>query len=323
MSIGQPEQEHWLVADIGGTNARVGLYRPGQSGPSLLFARPTTDFMDLAALLRAAIQTCPEARVRNAVCAVASPVEGDEVVLTNAGWRFSTETTRQQCGLDRLELINDWVAQGWAITRLGDDQLERRGGGDPVAAAPLLALGPGTGLGSALVIPTRNDWRVFATEGGHISFGPVNHREVQVMMQVIEQFGHCSAERLASGLGLETIDAALAAIDRRRGRSRDARAIVADVRAGDPLAEETLAIFTQALASAAGDLTLATGTRGGVYLSGGLIPALGRLFDWQAFYRRFVAKGRFRDYLAAVPIFSVEAEQPALTGLAAYVERRR
>jgi len=322
MSTGQPEKSAWLLADVGGTNARVGLYHPGQGAPSLLFARPTGDFDDLAGLLRAAIQTCPQAHVRHAACAIASPVEADDIALTNAGWRFSIEQTRRRCELDSLEIINDWAAQGWAITRLRPTDLAQRSGGAPIPMTPELALGPGTGLGSALVVPADGRWQVFATEGGHISFGPQTPREAAVVTHINQRFGHCSAERMASGKGIETIDAATAAIDGRDGEPRDAYAIVAEAKAGDPTACETLTLFTHALASAAGDLALATGARGGVYIGGGLIPALGALFDWQAFHQRFIAKGRFGDYLNAIPVFSIEASHPALTGLAAYVEQR-
>ena len=322
MSTGQPEKSAWLLADVGGTNARVGLYHPGQGAPSLLFARPTGDFDDLAGLLRAAIQTCPQAHVRHAACAIASPVEADDIALTNAGWRFSIEQTRRRCELDSLEIINDWAAQGWAITRLRPTDLAQRSGGAPIPMTPKLALGPGTGLGSALVVPADGRWQVFATEGGHISFGPQTPREAAVVTHINQRFGHCSAERMASGKGIETIDAATAAIDGRDGEPRDAYAIVAEAKAGDPTACETLTLFTHALASAAGDLALATGARGGVYIGGGLIPALGALFDWQAFHQRFIAKGRFGDYLNAIPVFSIEASHPALTGLAAYVEQR-
>jgi len=322
MSTGRPEQSAWLLADVGGTNARVGLYHPGQGAPRLLFARPTSDFDDLAGLLRAAIQTSPQAHVRHAACAIASPVEADDIALTNAGWRFSIEQTRRRCELDTLEIINDWAAQGWAITRLGPTELAQRSDGVPAPMTPKLALGPGTGLGSALVVPADARWQVFATEGGHISFGPQTPREAAVVTHINQRFGHCSAERMASGKGLETIDAATAAIDERDGQPRDAYAIVADAKADEPAARETLTLFTQALASAAGDLALATGARGGVYIGGGLIPALGALFDWQAFHQRFIAKGRFGDYLNAIPVFSIEASQPALAGLAAYVEQR-
>ena len=312
-----------LVADIGGTNARAGLVTAPGREPGTVFSRPTAEFPGLADFLQAAMAQLGGGHAPSRViCAVASPLKDDTVRLTNAGWTFSISATRQTLGLDHLALVNDWVAQGWAVTRLSESHRVQHNAGHPAADAPLLALGPGTGLGSALITRLGSQWSVFATEGGHISLGITSRREAEIALYIHQRFGHCSAERVASGVGMEAVHDALRAIDGHPPRALSAEAIARKAVAGDPLCAEVLERFTAALGSAAGDLALATGARGGIYLGGGIIPALGDAFDWTCFLERFTAKGRFHDYLAAIPVYAIQHPAPALLGLSVYLEAR-
>ena len=321
MSTTRPDPAAALVADIGASNARAGLVLQPGAEPEAIFTRPTNDFRDLADYLQAAIDhlagAIPPQRI---VCALASPLDGDTVALTNAGWRFSLTATRAEVGVPGLELVNDWVAQGWAVTGLAPHQLRQRAGGVGDAQAPRLALGPGSGLGSALITPCGAGWRVFATEGGHISLGIEDRREAEIALRMQARFGHCSAERLASGIGMEALHDVLRALDGQPPQARSAAHIAELAAAGEPICREVLARFTAALGSAAGDLVLGAGARGGVYLGGGIIPALGEAFDWAGFHARFTAKGRFADYLASVPVYSVEHPNAGLLGLSRYLE---
>lgn len=321
MSTTRPDGPPWLVADIGGTNARAGRVSQPGGEPEAVFSRPTAGFPNLDEFLQAAIASLtPEQPPARVLCAVASPLHEDTVRLTNAGWTFSIAATRHALGLERLTLVNDWVAQGWAVTRLSEAQRHCKCAGTAVPAAPILALGPGTGLGSALVTPCGRDWQVFATEGGHISFGATGPREAAIALSIQKRFGHCSAERMASGIGMEAVHDALLAIEGQPPRSRNAEAIARAAVEGDPLCAEVLEQFTAALGAAAGDLALATGARGGVYIGGGIIPALGERFDWSLFHSRFTAKGRFEDFLAAIPVYAIAHPAPALLGLSVMLE---
>lgn len=319
MSTGQLNPSPWLLADIGATNARLGVMTRADAPITALGTWPTQDFDNLAALIHAVLAQSPALAPRTLACALASPIHGDQVTLTNAGWQFSIEATRQALGLDRLVVINDWVAQGWLIAGDQPDGIDTLHPGEAMASAPRLALGPGTGLGSALVTPYGQNDAVFATEGGHISFAPATAREARVVAAIQSTYGHCSAERVASGLGLETLDAVLRSLDGRVAEGLEAKAVQQAAAAGDTSAREAIALMTQALGSVAGDLALATGARGGIYWGGGLIPALGEQFNWAALLERFQAKGRFRDYLAAIPHYLITADQPALRGLSRYL----
>jgi len=318
MSTTRPDARPVLVADIGGTHARAGLVTEPGEPPTRVFRRPTRSFDGLAEFLAAALrELAPDPAPERALCAVASPLDHDPVELTNAGWRFSPSAVASDLGLVQVALLNDWVAQGWAVTALGGRDQQVIHAGVAQTEAPRLALGPGTGLGSAVITPCGKDWRVFASEGGHISFAPQTARQRAIAEQIGQRFGHCSAERVASGLGIEAIYRAIQAIDGREPVLNNAEAIARAGMEGDPVGREVLAHMTDALGNAAGDLALATGARGGVYFGGGVIPALGEAFDWQRLRRAFLAKGRFSAYLEPVPIIAVTHPSAALLGLSA------
>lgn len=319
MSTGVLNPTPWLLADIGGTHARLGLLTDAKATVRAVERWPTAQFNDLTSLVTAALDKHPEIKPNTLACAIASPINGDTVSLTNAGWTFSVEATRQALDLERLVVVNDWVAQGWFIAHETPENLRCLHSGIASNEAPRLALGPGTGLGSALVTPFNPTGSVFSTEGGHISFAPTSEREAAVAKAIQAAHGHCSAERLASGLGIETLDRTLHHLEGLKPSHRSAQTIAQAAKAGDVIAKEALGLFTQALGSVAGDLALASGARGGIFWGGGLIPALGELFDFKAMHKRFCAKGRFSDYLRPIPHYFIANEQAALRGLGHYL----
>ena len=319
MSTGVLNPTPWLLADIGATNARLGVMAHADAPLTPVGHWPTDQFEDLTGLVTAALNRHPEIKPKSLACAMASPIRGDTVTLTNAGWTFSIEATRQALNLDRLVVINDWVAQGWFVANATSESLHCLHAGTASRDAPRLALGPGTGLGSALITPSNPTGSVFSTEGGHISFAPTTAREAAVAAAIQAAYGHCSAERLASGLGIETLDSVLHQLDGLQPRHRSAKAIAQAAKSADATAQEALALFTQALGSVAGDLALATGARGGIFWGGGLIPALGEQFDAAAMRARFCAKGRFSDYLSAIPHYLITDPHAALRGLSRYL----
>lgn len=302
-----------LIADIGGTNARFALAEPG--GPpsdeaNLLVA----DHADPAG----AVETYLAGRkVDEAVLAVATPVESDRIQFTNSPWAFSIQALRVRLGLRELHVINDFVAQALAMPHLAPEEVETIGGG---AAAPLRAvgvLGPGTGLGVSALIPGRAGWTALPGEGGHVSFAPGNARERGVLEQLANRFGHVSNERLLSGQGLMNLAQALAAIDGRDMAAATPAEVTRQARDGTcPACVGAVAMFSAVLGSAAGDLALTLGARGGIFIAGGVCLRLGGLFDRAAFRRRFEAKGRFRSYLEAIPAWLVLRGDTGLIGAA-------
>lgn len=307
-----------LVGDIGATNARFGLV--SQAGEFVLvrvFAcadHPGID--DAIGLFLRERGALPSPR--QGALAIASPIAGDRVEMTNHPWRFSVAALRSRLGFERLEVINDFTALALALPHLRAAERRAIGGGAAAAGAPLAVLGPGSGLGVSGLIPSGQGWIPLSGEGGHVTMAPANARESAVLDRLRGHFEHVSAERVLSGPGLVNLYNALAAIDGVPARDYTAPQITdLEIGASDRHCAETVALFCAMLGTVAGDLALTLGARGGVYLGGGIVPRLGERFTASAFRERFEAKGRMRSYLAPIPTFVVTHEFPAFLGCAA------
>ncbi len=307
-----------LLADVGGTNARFALCG-GPAGPQRLRVLPATEFGDFASAARAYLeleQLAPGA-IAAAAIALAAPVVGDEVRLTNVGWRFSIEATRRALGLGRLVVLNDFEALALSLPALVDADLEPLAAGRPGAEGTLALLGPGTGLGVAGLLPLPGGgWHPIAGEGGHRDLAAADERQWRVIEGLGRRFGHVSAERALSGPGLVAIERALRELDGAPAAGATAEELSARARAGDDsYALEACRLFSGWLGAVAGDLALTLGARGGVYLAGGALAGLGTAFDRGLFLERFLAKGRFRAYLEGVPVRRIARPDAALLGL--------
>jgi glucokinase len=308
-----------LLADIGGTNVRFATLAPdGKIGA--VEAWLTALYPDFAAAVRtyAEIAGAPLPFERAAVCA-AGPLDGDRIALTNCAWTISRGEIARATGAAEVVLVNDFAAVARALPVLGDQDLVHFGGAAPLDHAPKVVLGPGTGLGVAGLVPGEaGTWTVVAGEGGHIDLAPHDEREIAILFHLIREHGHVSVERVLSGPGLETLYLAIAALD---GVARKAKPAAADIAKAaraktDPLAVETVHLFTGWLGAVAGDLALAFGGRGGVYIAGGIVPRWGDMFDVSLFRRRFEAKGRMRNFLHPIPTYLITAKDLAFRGLA-------
>jgi glucokinase len=308
-----------MLADLGGTSARFALAL-GRNIERQRILR-CADFSGPAAAARAFLDETG-ATPGEAAFAVAAPVLGDTVRMTNSAWVFSIEATREALGLRRLLVVNDFTALAHAIPLLGRDELRQIGGGAAVAGAPLAAIGPGTGLGVSGLLPDRGRWIGLQGEGGHCSFAPRSEREDALLRVLRARFGHVSFERLVSGPGLTNIYQALCALDGTSPVAPPAENITAAALGGDDRrAAEALDLFCAALGTAAADLALTLGACGGVYIGGGIVPQLGDWFMRSPFRDRFEDRGRFHAYLAQIPTFVIDAEHsPALRGLAVLLD---
>jgi glucokinase len=260
--------------------------------------------------------------VRVAAFDVATAVDGDRVALTNGPWDFSITQTRDALGLERLHIINDFTALALAVPLLDGSETRQVGGGSSRPGSAIGVIGAGTGLGVSGLLPDRGRWIAINGEGGHVAFSPESEREDAILQVLRKRFGsHVSVERLLSGMGLTNIFKALCEIDGAEPVHRDPDEITDQALNGrDERSTETVDIFCAALGTAAGNLAMTLGARGGIYIGGGIIPRLGRYFDDSPFRSRFEDKGRFQDYAAAIPTYVILAEQPALRGLAALLK---
>jgi len=309
-----------LLADIGGTNARFALQQPGSHGFADIEVLACSEYPAIedavrAYLAKAAARALATDGIRHAAIAIANPVECDEVSMTNHCWSFSIAALKAELGLDTLLVVNDFAALAMSLPHLKGEQRERIGGGTEQPGKPIGLIGPGTGLGVSGVVPCGERWIALAGEGGHASFAPVTKQEMKILQALWEEYGHVSAERLLSGLGLELIHRALA------GQRLSAPEITGRALDGSSVAcRETVETFCAVLGSVAGNVALTLGATGGMYIGGGIVPRLGRLFTGSRFRQRFEGKGRLSGYLARIPTWLITEEYPALRGVAAMLD---
>lgn len=310
-----------LVADIGGTNARFALETASQVFEKTEIL-PCNDYDTIVDATKEFLKRAGNPTIQHAAVAIANPIVGDWVQMTNHHWAFSIETTRQALGLETLLFINDFTAQALAITQTNPKDLVQVGGIQPIENAPKAVIGPGTGLGVSGLIPSPAGYVPLAGEGGHTSFPPFDDTEVMIWQYAKKKFGHVSAERFLSGAGLVLIYEALAEREGVKRQKLTPAEISEKALSGtSPLCRLTLDIFCAMLGTVASNLALTLGARGGVYLCGGIIPRFIDYFKSSPFRNRFESKGRFDAYLAAIPVYVVLSQYPGITGAAVALEQ--
>ena len=322
MSTTQNEITNWprLVADIGGTNARFAL-ETSLGKIEKVEVLPCNDYDTVVDAIREYLKRVGEPKISHAAIAIANPILGDWVQMTNHHWAFSIETTRQSLGLENLILLNDFTAQALAITRMPKEELMQIGGAKPVENAPKAVIGPGTGLGVSGLIPSKAGWVPLAGEGGHVSFAPFDDAEIMIWQYAKKKYGHVSAERFLSGAGLSLIHEALSAREGiKRQKLTPAEISERALSGTSPLCRLTLDIFCAMLGTVSSNLALTLGSSGGVYLCGGIIPRFIDYFKSSPFRNRFENKGRFDAYLAAIPVYIVLSKYPGINGAAVALE---
>lgn len=315
-----------MVADIGGSNARFGLVNArGLVTFSKTFA--VADFPMLEEALNQFLSALRSAggwaELPTAACfALACPIQGQTFHFTNSPWQVVPDELAAALGLDAVAVINDFAAIGYAVTELAPADWVSLGGGDGLASEPVGVLGAGTGLGVCSVIPARSGWQpqIVAGEGGHVDFAPQDDLEVALYRYLASRYGHVSVERILSGPGiLETYRFLSEALDKPRQQDSAEAISMSALAGGEVLATETLALFCRVLGSAAGNLALTLGARGGVYIAGGIVPQILGLVQASECRKRFEDKGRFARYLADIPLRVITRDQLGLLGAGAYL----
>ncbi|WP_168792909.1 bifunctional transcriptional regulator/glucokinase [Paraburkholderia aromaticivorans] len=306
-----------LLADIGGTNARFALETsPGEIGSVKVY--PCADYPGVAEVIKKYLKDTKIGRVNHAAIAIANPVDGDQVSMTNHDWSFSIEATRRALGFDTLLVVNDFTALAMALPGLTDQQRVQVGGGTRRPNSVIGLLGPGTGMGVSGLIPADDRWIALGSEGGHATFAPADEREDIVLQYARKKWSHVSFERVAAGPGIEVIYRALAGRDKKRVAANvDTVEVVKRALEGEPLAAESVDVFCGILGTFAGNIAVTLGALGGIYIGGGVVPRLGEFFSRSSFRKRFEAKGRFEAYLQNVPTYVITAEYPAFLGVSA------
>lgn len=311
-----------LLADIGGTSVRFAL-QSGTGAVRDIKVLATGDYPGIVEAAEAYFARVGRPHdLRHAAFDIACAVGGDWVKMTNTPWRFSIEETRRSLDLDRLLVVNDFVAVAHALPHIPADDVLQVGGGTGAPRAVLALLGPGTGLGTSGLVPSGDGWSVLEAEGGHVTMAPATDRESDILTWLRRRYGHVSAERVVSGQGLVNLYAAIAALEGQPAGPLEPADITERWAAGlCPLCHEAVETFCAMLGTLAGNIALTLGARGGVYIAGGIVPRLGDAFITSGFRHAFEKKGRFTGYLAAIPVFVILSKHPAFIGLRWLLDR--
>ena len=308
-----------LVGDVGGTNARFALARriEGQIVLDHHESFPAHEHPTFLGGVKAYLDGC-EVKPSGGVLAVAGPVTGGAIDLTNSPWQVS-EDELATLGLKPVRLINDFEALAWGAPIVPEDQLASLGG--PVEGqhdAAIAVLGPGTGFGvSALARDSHGREIALPSEGGHACFAPGDAIEDEILRVLRRRYDRVSIERLVCGPGLLNMHRALAEIDGRKSHVDDP-AEITQAALKDPHSPcgATLARFCAILGAVAGDVALTLGARGGIYIAGGIAPRILPFLKASPFRERFEHKGRFQPYMQAIPTKVILHKQAALLGAA-------
>lgn len=312
-----------LVADIGGTHARFGIatMKGNDEKPSIAHFQvfECADHHDMEILIRHYLDLLPVETPNIATLAVAGPVADNKSTMTNLGWHLDGDDLAEKLGFNALYFINDFGALAMATPALeGDDLLTIRDTNKPVKG-PISVIGPGTGFGVALLVPSGDSYIPISSEGGHMSFAPKGKLEASIWENLSKEMDRVSVETLLSGIGLMRLYRALCSIHKCPPRNYDPRTISQlGIENADAICRESLVVFCSLLGSVAGDIALVQGSLGGIYLGGGILPKITDFFLKSSFVERFLDKSPMQDYLDTIPIHLIIAPDAALIGAAIY-----
>ena len=295
----------FLCGDIGGTKSLLGLAQEGKFVLDRRYAN--ADFGDFAAVLAAFLaetRTDP-ALIGGGCLAVAGPLadDGRKAELTNLPWSISAADLSRRFGLPTLRLANDFAAAALGAVAGPAAQRITLQQGDPLATAPCLVVGAGTGLGMAMVLPQGETWRIVAGEGGHVAFAPANEQQVALWAFLHARHGRVTWERVVSGPGLAAIHEFLAGVEL---LPEEIATRAAELKSDHPNAHSaerrSLDLFLAAYGAFAGDMALACLARGGVFLAGGIAARLLPALRQSSFLAAFNAKAEHAAIAARMPI---------------------
>lgn len=306
-----------LIADIGGTNARFGIVdRSGLHDLLYLECRNYTGPAEAAEEYLKQIGT--RQRPEIGIFAIAGPAEEDLIRFTSVPWAFRKSKLREEIGLEKLEVMNDFQAVAMAIPDISPELLHKIGGdGEPQEHRAKGVIGPGTGLGVASLFWTGNRYLAQPGEGGHATMAAVTEREFALFQQLRVKYHHISAERVCSGKGLENLYNAIRALDGKHDRPDLFAPDISSKAIGGEceICGEALDLMLGFLGRATGNLALTLNALGGVYVAGGIPTKLGDYFFRSRFLEEFQSKGRLKDYMKKIPVYLIKHDAIGLLGL--------
>lgn len=317
---------YYLSGDIGGTKTLLQIGAADRvSAPLLQKSYASAAYGGLAEMLDDFVAEAGRPTIAAACLALAGPVSGRLVQLTNLPWKVDADALEKRFAIKRVTLINDFEAVGTGIAVLQAGELLTLQKG-VTQAGNRLAVGAGTGLGVAWLTPSHGGYKVHPSEGGHIDFAPANDTQYALQRYLQQRYGHVSYERIVSGPGMLAIFEFLRDTARESPSVElmaamaedDAAAVLTRYaqQADEPIARSTLDLFIAIYGAFAGNLALAALPRGGIYMAGGIAAKIPALLQRGDFLHAFLDKGRFSQLLQTLPLHIVLNEQVGLLGAA-------
>jgi glucokinase len=315
----------FIAADVGGTHVRIGLVRASgdpRHPVSVLSYRKyvCAQYPGLAEILEDFVAGLDGVAVtEGAIASAGYALEDGSLITVNLPWRVSLDEIRARLGFRSFRLVNDFEAVAHAAAYVDASEVLQLTGPESAPQGPTLVVGPGTGLGAAVWIPTAHGPVVLATEAGQAALTTGTELEMALLRQMLARRSHVSVEHALSGPGLMNLHAALCALEGAENVYATPDAITAAALAGDDArARRTLEVFCGLLGSTVGDMALLYGVQGGIYLAGGILPQIREFVLQSSFVERFLNKGPLREALEQIPVKLVEHGQLGVIGAASW-----
>jgi glucokinase len=304
----------WLIADVGATSSRCALCRATDRRPTELEVVQNDDFPSLKDLFDQYVSR-RDVRPEAGAIAIAAPINGDDVQMTNRDWRFNRLELAERLELARLDIINDFHAVAHALPNIGSKDRVEIGQSRAYRQGTRAALGPGSGLGVGAWIAEGGSGVAMRGEGGHVTLPARDEAEERIITRLRERYGHCSAERVLSGPGIIALHSAMHGDEMKTSREITNGTV-------DRRCRATMEQFYRFLGSVSADLALTTGAYGGIYIAGGIVPDHIDQIQASTFRERFEDKNRYRGYMQAIPTYVITDPTPGLSGMLAYIRRQ-
>ena len=315
----------YVVADIGGTNARFALVTGAKGGPYTLSQKRTYKsggFESFDILIATYLDSLEDVRPGAACIAVAGPVQKDIIRVTNLDWEISASRTRRNLNLKSFHLINDFAALAYALPRLAPEDYEHIYQGKTTSErATMAVIGAGTGFGVAGLSPVSHGWEIISSEGGHISFAATTEWEWQLAQRLRGPDGHVSVEQLLSGPGLLSLYQYIVKLNGRSSHCDNPADVSSAALANSDIdCVEAVEFFCKILARVAGDVALTMGAQGGLYIGGFIATQLEPFLHKNDFKQMFLSKGPMSHYVEQIPVRLIKSPDAALFGAAAWID---
>ena len=309
-----------IISDVGGTNGRFAIAHEGSDGNldqiSNINVYQCRDFKTFTDMLGTFIETLNIPIPKIARLAVAGEMTKRQGNLWHFNWHINADTLEQKFGFDTVTFLNDYEALVYAIPYLkNEDLLTITPFSEGLKDAPYSVFGLGTGLGGAIGAPHQNGITVVPTEIGHISFAPKTDKQIELLNYSKKSFGHVSIETLLCGNGIKHIYQFLLS----KNNMEPIEITPADItknaiERSDKISGECIELLFSILASTAGDIAVAQGAKGGIYIGGGIMPKIVSLIKPDQFITLFCDKGPMQDYNQKIPIHVITSSMVAMFG---------